>query len=223
MTAHLVRKRARPVAIAVAVLIASLTFTGCLSSTFFSYDLPPERAKYTLTLDRENIHAAWEFWSSRVTTDETPAGYVCAEDFHELAGFGRHAPDVCRAEPLIFLRYDVDVGLDNAVPAGRSDEIRVTAYRQAEPGPRIAGLKLWVSTDDGGDWDLVRVRSRGRGVFEADVDYPRFSRTTGAVSLKAQAWDVEGNRVEETINRAFFLRDGAGDDDSDSDDDSDDD
>jgi hypothetical protein len=64
-----------------------------------------------------------------------------------------------------------------------------------------------------------RLRGRGNGVYEADVRYPKEGRgTTGAVSVKAEAWDVAGNRVEQTVTRAFGLREGGGDDDSHSDD-----
>jgi hypothetical protein len=37
---------------------------------------------------------------------------------------------------------------------------------------------------------------RGKGEFEAQVSSPSLGLTTGAVSLKAEAWDVEGNRIE---------------------------
>jgi hypothetical protein len=95
----------------------------------------------------------------------------------------------------------------------------IPRHHQDPNGPRIAGLKLWVSTDDGAGWGQVKVKSRGDGGYEADVRYPRFSRTTGAVSLKAEAWDVAGNRVEQTLERAYFLREGGGGDNDDDDDD----
>jgi hypothetical protein len=62
------------------------------------------------------------------------------------------------------------------------------------------------------------VRSRGRGVFEAKVRYPELGLTTGAVSLKAEAWDVDGNRVEQTLTRAYGLRVESEDDEDDEDD-----
>jgi subtilisin family serine protease len=36
---------------------------------------------------------------------------------------------------------------------------------------------------------------------------------TGAVSLKARAWDGDGNRTEQTLMRAYGLREAAEDDD----------
>jgi subtilisin family serine protease len=177
------------------------------------YTLPPEPARYRLTFAQQNIESAWDFTSSQPSVDETPGGFWCAE---ALLGA---STTPCRAEPLIFLSYDADVALDNTVRAGRSDEIRVTAYRQAPTGPKFAGLKLWVSTNDGATWQPAKVKSRGNGVYEADVRYPRLGQTNGFVSLKAEAWDVAGNRVEQTVTRAFGLREGGGDDDDDDDDD----
>jgi subtilisin family serine protease len=176
------------------------------------YDLPPERARYRLTVDTASTRSAWEFTSGAVTNDENPHNTWCAQ---ALTGVDTTP---CRAEPLLFLAYDAGVRLDNTVRAGRSDEIRVNVHRQAPTGARIAGLRLWVSTDDGAEWDEARVRSRGNGIYEADVRYPRLSRTTGAVSIRAEAWDADGNRVEQTLTRAYRLGEGEYEDDDDSDD-----
>ena len=62
------------------------------------------------------------------------------------------------------------------------------------------------------------MRSRGRGEFEVKVRYPSLGLTTGAVSLKAEAWDAGGNRVEQTIVRAYGLREPVDDDEDDEDD-----
>jgi hypothetical protein len=164
------------------------------------------------------MHTSWEFTSGAVTHDDIPDGYVCLETALRISA------RPCRPEPLIFLRYDAGVErLDNAVRAGRSDEIRVTAYHQSPTAPPIAGLRLWLSFDDGAHWEPAKLKARGGGEFEADVRYPRLSRTTGAVSLKAEAWDTADNRVEQTIERAYFLREGSGGGDDDDDDDDDDD
>jgi hydrogenase maturation factor HypE len=80
-----------------------------------------------------------------------------------------------------------------------------------------------VSFDDGAGWEQAKVRSRGRGEFEVKVKYASLAATTGAVSLRAEAWDAGGNRVEQTILRAYGLREADGDDDDDDDDDDDED
>jgi subtilisin family serine protease len=177
------------------------------------FDLPPEAARYTLTIDEQGSQSRWEFTSRTVTEDDPPDGIAC------WATFFTGSTEPCRAEPLVFVNYTPELGLDNKARAGRSGEIQVEAYHHEPGGPRIAGLKLWVSTNDGGTWQLAKVKSRGDGVYEAEVRYPRLSQTNGFVSLKAEAWDVAGNRVEQTVERAFGLREGGGDDDDDDDDD----
>ncbi|MGH9244841.1 MAG: S8 family serine peptidase [Acidimicrobiales bacterium] len=169
---------------------------------FVAYDLPPEPTQYRLTVDDQNSHTTWDFTSATVTDDETPPGYECFETF--FAG----ASTPCRAEPLIFLRYDARVGLRNTVPAPSDRQFRVTAYRQAESStvPRLAGLRLWMSTDDGAHWRRISVTPRGNGQYTSTVHYPRVDGTTGRVSLRVEAWDRAGNRVEQTIIGAYGLR-----------------
>jgi subtilisin family serine protease len=205
--------------------LAGVPFHGFYGLAYPGLPSQPTRYRLTVNYDQlyheptgsvvwdQDVRSAWEFTSADVTHDETPPGLICADSFFE----GSSAP--CRADPLIFLRYEADVGLDNAVRAGRSGEIQVSAYRQGLTGPAISALKLSLSFDDGTTWQPVKVKARGGGVFEADVRYPRFSSTTGAVSLKAEAWDVDGNRVEQTVTRAYGLREGSRDDDDDDDDD----
>jgi hypothetical protein len=181
------------------------------------YDLPSEAARYTLKLSEQGSQSTWDFTSRGVTDDDPPDGYAC------WATFFLGSTEPCRAEPLVFLNYAPELGLDNLARAGRSGEIEVTAYHHEAGGPSIAGLKLWISTNDGATWQPAKVKSRGDGVYEADVKYPKLSQTTGAVSLRAEAWDVAGNRVDQTVPRAFGLRDGpdGGHDDDDDDDDDD--
>ncbi|MFW6720719.1 hypothetical protein ACHZ98_11205 [Streptomyces sp. MAR4 CNY-716] len=72
--------------------------------------------------------------------------------------------------------------------------------------PAIAGLKLAHSTDDGATWKNASVRKRSEGVYTVTPSYPALSQTSGAVSLKAEAWDREGNRVVQTTTKAITLR-----------------
>jgi hypothetical protein len=193
----------KAVSTAAALLTGSFLLYGC-SPAVAGYDLPPERAKYTFTLDRDNIHTSWEFWSSQVTEDQTPDGYVCAESNHALV-MGEPIPP-CRADPLIFLRYDANVGLDNSVPAPSVGQIKVTTYRQAPQAPPIAGLTLSVSTDGGRQWKPVKVTRHRGDVFVGVVKYPALADTTGVVALRAEAWDTGGNRVKQSLDQAYFLR-----------------
>ena len=93
--------------------------------------------------------------------------------------------------------------------AGGKRDLQVRAYHSAsaERMPAIAGAKLWYSTDDGATWRTARLKGAGeRGEYRATLDLPSLGRTSGAVSLKVEAWDTAGNRVEQTTTRAFALR-----------------
>ena len=183
---------------------------GACDPRFAAYDLPPEPKRYTLTLDNGNTHTTWRFWSSQVSEDETPEGFVCPEQIHAVT-VDNLTPPPCRAEPLIFLQYDAGVDLTNAVRAPGAHHFTVTAYRQAEDGPRILGLKLWTSVDGGKTWRPATVKAHGRGhdgtqEYRVKAVYPPVRKTAGSVSIRAEAWDADGNRVQQRIDRAFDLR-----------------
>jgi hypothetical protein len=36
--------------------------------------------------------------------------------------------------------------------------------------------------------------------------YPPLAKTTGSVSLRAESWDADGNRVQQRVDGAFDLR-----------------
>lgn len=170
---------------------------------FTTYELPPEPSRYRLTLAHGTSETAWEFGSATVTEDATPPGFWCPAAF---PGFGGSTVP-CRAEPLIFLRYDAGTALDNTVPTPGGHHLWITAYRQAPPGtvPPLAGLRLWISTDDGRSWQAVPATHRGGGRHRATVYTPVLAATTGRVSIRVEAWDAAGNRVEQTILGAYGL------------------
>lgn len=168
---------------------------------FTTYALPPEPAQYRLTLEHENTTTAWEFESSKPAIEATPPGHDCVETV-----FGNSTTQ-CRAEPLLFLRYDAGVGIDNRVPAPGDHRIFVKVYRQDRTSALpIRGLRLWFSTDDGAEWRGLKVKPLGQGRYRAQLRYPRIDQTSGRISLRAEAWDADANRVDQTIIGAWGLR-----------------
>lgn len=166
-----------------------------------SYQLPPEPADYRLTQRFGSVETSWWFTSGQVTADRTPPETVCAGTFQN----GVDTP--CRAEPLIFLRYDAGVDLSNSVAAPGAHFVRVGAYHQDPGGPEIAGIRAWYSTDGGDEWRQARTLGRIRdGEVRVLVVAPPLPRTDGTVSLRVEAWDREGNRVEQTIVDAYGLQ-----------------
>ncbi|GAA4221331.1 subtilisin family serine protease [Streptosporangium album] len=167
---------------------------------FPAYMLPAEPATYRLTATDAQTDVAWTFTSAKPTKDTVQPGHIC----------GVISNDPCRPESLVYVAYDLgsSFGADNAVPAGRKHTFTVNVSHgpSLEKMPEIAGLKLWASTDDGKQWTPVQVKQKKDGTFTATATYPEFDRTTGTVSLKAEAWDTAGNRVEQTTLKSFTLR-----------------
>src|SRR5690606_4823795 len=83
---------------------------GCTAEgDLVAYDLPPEPARYTLEVETEGVTTVWEY------TSETPIedGYErCLAD-----ALGNPDAPPCRPEPPIFLRYELNLDLDDTVPA----------------------------------------------------------------------------------------------------------
>jgi hypothetical protein len=147
-----------------------------------------------------------------------PAGY----DGCPVRAAGEEA-GACAAERILFLRYDLGLDPDNRAEAGRSHSLSLSAYHQPTadgPAPRIGGLRLWVSYDGGDRWQAVDARAAGGGRYRATLKHPRDDRA--AVSLRAEAWDDAGGRIEQTILDAYRLKADDEDDEDDEHEDEDD-
>jgi subtilisin family serine protease len=179
-----------------------------LPSDWPIFTMPKEEGTYTLTQTHGEISSKWTFRSRTVTEHAAPRyGEYCPPG---LYGNGE-IDNPCAPQPLVYLGYELGDLQDprNTVAARGKRTFEVTAYhaQSTRRMPAIAGLKLLYSTDDGKSWRSAKVKkSREHGRFEVTVDLPALAATSGAVSLKAEAWDVSGNRIEQNVNRAFELR-----------------
>ncbi|SDT02830.1 S8 family peptidase [Actinoplanes derwentensis] len=104
--------------------------------------------------------------------------------------------------PLIQLDYRVDTDL--AHRAARSAAITVSpSHLPGAPSTKsITSAALDVSYDDGATWQSQRLRRTAAG-WTANLRAPR---TAQHVTLRTSAKDKDGNRVEQTITRAFGLK-----------------
>jgi hypothetical protein len=176
------------------------------------YTLPQQPGAYRLVDDRvfsdgTKSGTTWTFTSPGSAKQTTRNGYTC------LGNFRWGSTDACQPEPVVFLSYDLgdSLDLDNTVKAPGSSIMRIRAYHNQSivEMPQIAELKMWASTDDGAHWKQLQVTQLTRGsdaTFKATIVYPKFGDTTGAVSLRAEAFDTNGNSITQTITRAFNLR-----------------
>jgi subtilisin family serine protease len=186
------------------------------SSTTPWFELDPEPATYRLEMEgvqpgvpqvrtlAPRIDTAWTFSSSRPSGNAKPKGYDCP--FSSVEGG-------CAFQPLLQLDYQLDLDLLNRAPADGSHTFTVevaphsqTDKELVQPVP-ASQVDVWYSTDGGATWDEAHVRPSGRSTFDVAVEHPPLEETDSYVWLRADARDVAGNRVEQTIERAYGLAD----------------
>lgn len=191
-------------AVIAGLLAAGLVSLGCAAGgDLVTYDLPPESARYTLEVENDGIRTAWEYTSARPVEDQESELQPCMES--QLPLSAEEQP--CRPEPLIFLRYDLGVDVENTLPAGRSQRVTITGYyAELESPPEVTQLRLEVSFDAGQSWRSVPTTPAGEGAFTATIRHPQLDQTSGEVGLRVSAADSDGNTVVQTIPSAYRLR-----------------
>lgn len=162
-----------------------------------TFPMDPKRAKYRLELDTARTapwwtlstktYTTWTFYSERPKNDEV-----------EII-------------PLLLIDYDIDLDLLNRAPKPSERKgpltINLTVRHQhgAEKIP-IEGVRLWTSYDDGESWKEVKnLKSLGKNKFRGITNEQNPKKTSGYVSLKVEARDRDGNRIEQEIIRAYGL------------------
>ncbi|KOV65979.1 hypothetical protein ADL00_18330 [Streptomyces sp. AS58] len=157
-----------------------------------SFPVEPGGGFYRLLLETSRNSPEWT-WSTSTESSWSFRSAAPAAGKEELL-------------PLMLLDYDVPVDLRNEVDGSSSVKLRVTARHQdGWTGARVEGMRVKVSTDDGGRWTSVPVSARGKGAFDVRLDRS-LMRHADAVSLRVEAWDGSGNKVEQKVLRAFGVR-----------------
>jgi hypothetical protein len=179
---------------------AGLFSLGCsVTSDLVAYeDLPPEEARYTLELDSGDAVTVWEYTSEHV--DESTSVQPCMGAAQGDPTFGE-----CRPEPLIFLRYDLGLNLDETVAANRPHTFTVTAYYEPQltTPPQVTDLSVEVSYDGGQTWQQATASQLRYGTYRVTVKHPRDAEE---VSLRVSASDSDGNTVVQTLPEVFSVR-----------------
>jgi PA domain len=108
--------------------------------------------------------------------------------------------------PMLQVDYDLDLDLWNRAPDRSAYDFQFRPrYAPGAGEAEVASVKAWASFNDGGTWKRISVHDLGNGGYEAVVQHPAVGKTSGAVSLRVQATDAEGNAVDQTILRAYGL------------------
>ena len=152
----------------------------------------PQPATYRVELDvsegrpgwtvSTEVYSAWTFRSAR------PAGSATVP------------------LPGLVATWDLDLDLNNAAAAGKYFALRLTAGTQpgAQPVP-VRTVAVWTSFDDGGTWKKASIGGVD-GQYLGTVRHPKLRDTTGYVSLRYEITDVDGNKLEQTVMRAYALK-----------------
>ncbi|MEW2487031.1 hypothetical protein [Streptomyces sp. NPDC048411] len=191
----------RKVNLAASAAVAMLALVGCKADVI-SYDLPAESARYTFQAETNGVKTAWEYTSDRPTKPDTPTSQPCIADVIVKD------PGQCRPEPLIFLRYDLGLDLDNTAKAGGVHPVTVTGYYQdrLSTPPTVTELRVEASFDGGKTWPPANTQADGKNTFSTGIKHPKRDEAPEGVALRVTATDSAGNTVKQTIPKAYRLR-----------------
>ncbi|MEU2250660.1 hypothetical protein [Streptomyces sp. NPDC019224] len=181
-----------------ALVLSACNGTGDLAA----YDLPAGSARYTFEARTNGATTHWEYVSGRPAKGDAPEQNPC---MGELTG---DSTEPCRPEPLIFLRYDLGLALDNTAQAGRTHRITITAYYQdrLSTPPKVNDLTAEATYDGGKTWRKVSTRAAGANTFTARIDNPSAKQAPQGVGLRVHASDTKGDTVRQTLPTAYRLR-----------------
>jgi hypothetical protein len=173
-------------------------------------------APYKLQRYAREVDTAWTFSSQRPTdgfTTQPPIGQgVWCSSWFIYTAEGAPKAEACQPNRQLYLGYDLNLSLDNTAPAGRAQTITIDGYHDGflTTNAKVKRMTVAVSYDDGASWQNVPTTATKLNTYTATLHNPSLERTSGAVSLKVSAEDVDGNTVEQTTYRAFGLTAGPG-------------
>lgn len=168
-----------------------------------SYPAPFKPQRWARTVESE-----WTFTTGKPTNGfpyRPPLGVgVHCGTWDTYTRLGTPDKGSCEPNKQLYLGYDLGLRLDNTLPAGRAHEIKISGYHHSylSSDLELTSLKLSVSYDDGVTWQPVRTKKSARSEYTAVLTHPK---TAGAVSLRTEGVDADGNTIKQTITRAYGL------------------
>jgi subtilisin family serine protease len=107
--------------------------------------------------------------------------------------------------PLLQVGYGLQLDITNRAAAGLLNTFTLdVGHQPGVDGPGIKTVHAWVSYDDGAKWQQIPLVPLGNGKVLATVPQPKLA--SGAVSLRVSATDTAGNSIDQTILRAYGLK-----------------
>lgn len=204
MNASVPSTRRRKGAFTAFIAAAAFALAGCGAGTgdLVAYDLPAKSARYTFEARTNGVTTVWEYVSDKPAKGDAPKLSPCMGD---VVGDNRAA---CRPEPLIFLRYDLGLALDNTARAGGTHRITIAAYYQDRltAVPKVNFLRVEASFDGGRTWHPATTEAAGTNTFTAKIEHPGRGQAAQGVGLRITAADSKGDTVTQTLPTAYTLR-----------------
>ncbi|MDI9832743.1 S8 family serine peptidase [Streptomyces sp. KAU_LT] len=155
------------------------------------FEVPTGEATYRLDLTTKRASDQWRFATSTDTSWTFRSGAAAK-------------PALL---PLLQLDYDVPVDARNAVGRSRTHRVGLSVRMQdGMAAPRGVTLKVETSYDDGRTWSTARTARQGDSRFTAMVERPARPHGDAYVTLRVTATDDRGNKVRQTVNRAYLHR-----------------
>ncbi|KAA2254657.1 S8 family peptidase [Solihabitans fulvus] len=142
----------------------------------------------------QRASTTWTFHSDQPTAAQHPDASCQTEQ-----------GSLCVFQPLLQLRYQLDLGQDNTTPGGRPFTFGVTAgMHSGVPNPApVTALQVSASTDSGATWQPAREVSLGDGRYDVTVAQPDLP--IAQVWLHVRASDAAGNTVDQTVQNVYRL------------------
>ncbi|MFE6103650.1 S8 family peptidase [Streptomyces laurentii] len=158
------------------------TLLGTAPSAAVAFPMAAGRAEYRVATDVQRDAPGWAT-STKVRTDWR---------FHSTRGEA--------LLPVLSVDYRVGTDLANSARTGSRTTVGLgVRHPKGLAGPKVTGVKLWASYDDGATWRQVRLD----GSLNGTIANPS---AAGFVSLRVTATDADGNSVDQTVTRAYQVR-----------------
>ncbi|UAL54773.1 S8 family peptidase [Metabacillus dongyingensis] len=149
-----------------------------------------DRKQYRLVSDA--VRDA-ERWSTSVSTHT------------EWTFWSQEQDEMRNSLPFYSLDYNVETDMNgNALAAPSTTlDLSVSKLEGAEGYGNIAGAALEVSFNEGKSWKSVKLEQKANAQWTAKINNPKSGKY---VSLRAAAWDDQGNKISQEVIKAYGLR-----------------
>lgn len=175
-----------------ATLFRNGTQVGTADSPWTDFEVAPGAADYRLDVATSRVSPEWEYATGTSTSWWFRSGT---------------AGDEPALLPLLQVDYAVPVDAWNAVRAGRTHTVGLTVRAQdGAAAPKGVRVEMQASYDDGRTWSTARVDSRGHNTFDAKLTKSAHGKGDTYVTLRVTARDAAGDRVQQTVRRAYLWR-----------------